>query len=898
MVDKAAFEREVSEGIKPGASKAGEEAGKQLGDGMKKQVRSTVADLGAILASVGAGVFLKDAFKVDEAAIVSQTKLTAILKATGGEAGVTAEGVDALSSSLSKNAAIADETVKNAAAVLLTFRDVRNEAGKGNDVFDRTIKDATDLSAVFGGDLQSAVTTLGRALENPTAGMNTLTRSGLAFSAQVREQIKVLVQQGNLLGAQTLILDEVEKKFGGTAAAIAKADPFKRFSADLVVFKEQVGSDLLPVADEVTHVGESLFSVFDALPAPIRATAEGTVGLAIAGVGLSRMIGILGGLRGAFFGVAEGEAVAASGAVGFGSIIAGLIIGVGAGVAGGNKLNQILAGSQPNIDAYAKSLGEFGKSGGLGGVALDALGAHATKLSGDLATIKGDTIEKAFGFAPSAHRAVADIKSVNDALIELLAKQGAPAASKAFAALFNDLTANGSSVNAITSEFHPFLDELGKVDSQARAAATGVQAVTDRIKGLFDAGSKSSDLAGKLGVEDAFQSARDALDALNQARLDAAGKGTKSAAAADAEASAYHSLASAQQSARNSSQSLADAQSSLADAQAKLAEFDNPTSSTIRALERTQIVRRRVVTPADVRQKEIDLLNFDQSHADTRTNLLQSVAHAVEGVGKAEQGVADSTQKVADAQGKVSVATAARKKVQVDALNSIQGLERKAEEAALSAGATFANWADQAKPGEDVLKSMLTTLGDIAKAAGDPGLAASLGNIAKSIVTSAAGMGHLGGRIQHGGFGHGRPGGPDTGRTPADAVYIYSRLNPQLRAQIDANRAPLTQSDIIDIIESHVGPTDPRLGPAQVDFLHRLGVPGFALGGLANWPVGQPGLAVVHGGERVQTPAQQRDAAVTVNQTNNYNGGPPKPEDQQWNNIQLGWIIACRGGRA
>jgi len=49
----------------------------------------------------------------------------------------------------------------------------------------------------------------------------------------------------------------------------------------------------------------------------------------------------------------------------------------------------------------------------------------------------------------------------------------------------------------------------------------------------------------------------------------------------------------------------------------------------------------------------------------------------------------------------------------------------------------------------------------------------------------------------------------------------------------------------------------------------KLNIPGFASGGIVPGPVGTPQLAVVHGGEEVRTPAQQRGGSaggsVTIN---------------------------------
>src|SRR4029077_3310150 len=137
-----------------------------------------------------------------------------------GAAGVTEEHAIALSDALGKQIAVDNDLIKHNEAILLSFRHVQNQMGEGNDVFDRAIKDAADLSALFEGDMQSATLQLGKALESPATGLTAVQRSGVGFSEQQKDQSKTLVESSDLLGAQKIILGEVEAQLGGTAAAI------------------------------------------------------------------------------------------------------------------------------------------------------------------------------------------------------------------------------------------------------------------------------------------------------------------------------------------------------------------------------------------------------------------------------------------------------------------------------------------------------------------------------------------------------------------------------------------------------------------------------------------------------------------------------------------------------
>src|SRR6266550_2789358 len=131
-------------------------------------------------------------------------KVNAVLQATGGVSGATTQSLTALAASLQESTRFTDTQVIASAGLLATFQQVRNEVGKGNDIFDRTIKVSADLAAVMGGDLSEATLQLGRALEDPATGLMLLRRAGVQFSDGEQAQIKVLIQHGQVLDAQRL----------------------------------------------------------------------------------------------------------------------------------------------------------------------------------------------------------------------------------------------------------------------------------------------------------------------------------------------------------------------------------------------------------------------------------------------------------------------------------------------------------------------------------------------------------------------------------------------------------------------------------------------------------------------------------------------------------------------
>lgn len=202
-----------------------------------------------VAAAVGAGKFLKGAIEEAEEARKTIAQTNAVIKSTGGVAKVTAEGVDALANRLSNLTGIDDEAIAAGENLLLTFTNVRNEVGKGNNVFDQATEAALDMSVAMGTDMKGASILVGKALNDPIKGVTALTKSGVQFTAQQKEQIKTLVESGRTLDAQKIILKELTTQFGGSAAAAAS--PMAKLKVAFDNLKETVGTALMPALSAV-----------------------------------------------------------------------------------------------------------------------------------------------------------------------------------------------------------------------------------------------------------------------------------------------------------------------------------------------------------------------------------------------------------------------------------------------------------------------------------------------------------------------------------------------------------------------------------------------------------------------------------------------------------------------
>jgi lambda family phage tail tape measure protein len=173
------------------------------------------AGLAAAAALAGFGIAVSKGIEEAAKADQSYRRLEAVLKATGYASGLTAKQIAAFSDGIERSTLATAEGVQDAASILATFRSVAGET------FTRTLSLAQDMAAVFGQDLSSSATQLGKALEDPIQGINALRRVGISFSASQRELIATLYETGQTAEAQRLILDALERQVGGAGEAEA-----------------------------------------------------------------------------------------------------------------------------------------------------------------------------------------------------------------------------------------------------------------------------------------------------------------------------------------------------------------------------------------------------------------------------------------------------------------------------------------------------------------------------------------------------------------------------------------------------------------------------------------------------------------------------------------------------
>lgn len=245
------LQSELGGGMAAAGTKAGNAASKSFGTSFKSGV-STAAKAGALAVAgalaLGVG-FAKSAIAEARESQKVGALTENVIRSTGGAAKVTAAQVGDLATAISNKTGIDDEQIQSGANMLLTFKNIRNEAGKGNDIFNQSTQILTDLATAMGTDPQKAAIQLGKALNDPIKGVSALSRVGVTFTEQQKKTIKSLVDGGKTAEAQKIILKELNSEFGGAAEASATAG--EKLSTAFGNFKENIGTSLLPTLDRL-----------------------------------------------------------------------------------------------------------------------------------------------------------------------------------------------------------------------------------------------------------------------------------------------------------------------------------------------------------------------------------------------------------------------------------------------------------------------------------------------------------------------------------------------------------------------------------------------------------------------------------------------------------------------
>jgi hypothetical protein len=238
--------------LKDGVSKSLKEIEKTFAKSFDALKTSSLIFAGAF-AGVIAGIFSASKAFEESQAVAAQTEK--VLLSTGMVAGMTAKAVNELAVALQNKTGIDDDVIQSGENILLTFTNI------GKESFPTATKAALDMTAALNNgivtqeNLKGTMIQLGKALNDPTQGMTVLRRVGVSFTESQQEQIKTLQASGNLLAAQTLILKELEKEFGGSSEKLNTLQgAYTMARTQAGNFMELLGEQLAPAMTKIAEI--------------------------------------------------------------------------------------------------------------------------------------------------------------------------------------------------------------------------------------------------------------------------------------------------------------------------------------------------------------------------------------------------------------------------------------------------------------------------------------------------------------------------------------------------------------------------------------------------------------------------------------------------------------------
>jgi hypothetical protein len=168
--------------------------------------------------------------------------LETVLKSTGGAAGLTLEELVNMANALQDVTAFSDEAIMASQGMLLTFTKI------GKDIFPMATEATLDMAEKFGMDATQAAITLGKALNDPIAGVTALRRIGVMLTDEQKTMIESFMAVGDIASAQKIILGELSVELGGVAKAAGEtaSGSMAQFTNELDNMKEIIGAALIP----------------------------------------------------------------------------------------------------------------------------------------------------------------------------------------------------------------------------------------------------------------------------------------------------------------------------------------------------------------------------------------------------------------------------------------------------------------------------------------------------------------------------------------------------------------------------------------------------------------------------------------------------------------------------
>ena len=204
-------------------------------------------------------------FKMHMKQETAEKALSAALASTGNSALLTSKQIREYAAELEDLTGIGDELILSSSALLVTFTKIRGDVFLDAQEAIVNIASAMNQGTVSAETLKTATIQVGKALNDPIKGMAALNRVGIQFTDAQKDQVEALIDSGDVMGAQKIILGELETQFGNMAKLLrfTTQGRIQAMNSAWGTLGEKLAKSLVPAMDKTTEALTKLAKAMD-----------------------------------------------------------------------------------------------------------------------------------------------------------------------------------------------------------------------------------------------------------------------------------------------------------------------------------------------------------------------------------------------------------------------------------------------------------------------------------------------------------------------------------------------------------------------------------------------------------------------------------------------------------
>jgi len=229
---------------------------------VEKEVNSlhkTMGSVGNMLGAFGIGLGIYQVFdylkKTTESAgdlLTAEAEVKAGLESTKNAAGVTFDAIEKVNNGLFHASNFSRAQLMDMQSILVTFPAITSKS------YGTASQAMADMAERMHQGLKETAIQVGKALQDPVKGAMALHRVGVNLSADQMSSIKQMVASGNKLGAQQLIMTELNTEFAGSAKAAYDTKPLMGFKKTMEDVGDLIGNGIINVEKFITPTMNSI----------------------------------------------------------------------------------------------------------------------------------------------------------------------------------------------------------------------------------------------------------------------------------------------------------------------------------------------------------------------------------------------------------------------------------------------------------------------------------------------------------------------------------------------------------------------------------------------------------------------------------------------------------------